>query len=488
MLLAAVLATSGVAEAKGARAKPSRSEPGTLWERLAALARRSPVPNRSAYSVAIARVGDPAPFLLVNPDTPLILASTTKVFTTAAALDRLGPLYRYRTELRFDGPLRPDGTLDGALVVHGGGDPALSGRLYDDDPLAVFQPWADALQRAGVRRIEKGLLLDTSFFDDERVHPHWPDEQAQNWYQAPISALSYNDNVILVRVTGGLRPGGPALLGFHPAGPHLLSLLGRVRTSRGSRAYVGIHRRGADSRTVVASGIVGTRRTWTGDITVPDPPLYLAAGFTKVLKDRGIEIGAAPTVRTEPGTPQTDPPLHVHQTPILPTLAVCNKRSQSFFAEQILKTLGAEKRGRGTWENGNAEVREFVRSLGLDPARYRLADGSGRSRENISTARAYLDFLQVLATRWPHFGLFEPTLAISGGQDGSLRRRLLGRYTRGRVFAKTGNLAGVVTFSGYVYAESGQKYAFVILINGGCSEGRGHVWQDRLITELARYG
>jgi D-alanyl-D-alanine carboxypeptidase/D-alanyl-D-alanine-endopeptidase (penicillin-binding protein 4) len=239
----------------------------------------------------------------------------------------------------------------------------------------------------------------------------------------------------------------------------------------------------------VASGAVGSRRTWSGDVTVVDPPLYLASALTNVLREEGIQVGGFVEVRTEPPAARAALPLlHVHETPLLPVLAVCNKRSQSFFAEQVLKTLGAERRGHGTWENGRAEVTEFIRSLGLDPARYRIADGSGRSRENRASASAYLDFLQALATRWRHFEAFFPTLAVTGDMAGSLRYRMLGPDTRGRVHAKTGNIAGVVTLAGYLDARSGQRYAFVILANGGCAEGRGHAWQDRILTELARRG
>jgi D-alanyl-D-alanine carboxypeptidase/D-alanyl-D-alanine-endopeptidase (penicillin-binding protein 4) len=180
--------------------------------------------------------------------------------------------------------------------------------------------------------------------------------------------------------------------------------------------------------------------------------------------------------------------LHTHETPLLSALAVCNKRSQSFFAEQILKTLGAESRGRGTWETGHAEVGAFLTSLGLDPTRYDLADGSGRAHTNRASAQAYGDFLQALATRWSHFDEFKPTLAISGEPDGTLRHRLQTEATRGKVYAKTGNVSGVVTLCGYVTAQSGQTYVFSILLNGGCSERRGHAWQDRFLQELAVRG
>lgn len=478
-------ATFSVPSATGATPRPAP----TLTEALAQHLRKPPIRDRSQMAVVIARVGSAEPILSYNGETPLILASTTKLFTTAAAFDRLGRDYRFRTRLYLDAEVGADGTLPGRLVVVGGGDPGLSGRFYGDDPLAVFAPWAEAVARRGARRVRDGLVLDTSFFDDELFHPDWPDEQEQFWWQAPTSALSYNDNVVLVRAVGGLRAGAPALLGFTPAGPPLLSLIGRVVTASGRGARVGV-RRPPGSRTVVASGLLGRSRIWTGDVTVPDPPLYLAAALTKALEARGVAVEGAPAVRS---LPRREPLpgetlLHVHETPLVRALEICNKRSQSFYAEQILKTLGAERRGKGTWENGRAEVTEFLRSLGLRSEEYRLADGSGRSRANRTSARAYVDFLQALAGRWSGFDEFLPTLAISGDPEGSLRRRLRGEETLGKVYAKTGNIAGVVTLAGYVTAKSGDRYAFAILLNGGCSDGRGHAWQDRLLSTLARLG
>src|SRR5262249_3384564 len=107
---------------------------------------------------------------------------------------------------------------------------------------------------------------------------------------------------------------------------------------------------------------------------------------------------------------------------------------------------------------------------------------------NKTTATAYVDYLQALATRWDKFETFEPTLAISGDREGSLRHRLLGAATRGKGFAKTGYIQGVVTLCGYVHAKSGQTFAFSILINGGCPEWKGHAWQDRIVSELAERG
>ena len=472
--------------AAAAKKKAAPAAPATLEQRLLAIASHPPV-RRSEAGIFVARVGESKPLVAFNADRPLVLASTTKLFTTAAALDRLGPAYRFRTRLYRDAEIGVDGSLPGHLVVVGGGDPGLSGRWYDDDPLAVFRPWAQSLVKRGLRDVKEGLVLDASFFDDVQVHPDWPAEQEARWYQAPVSALSYNDNVVLVRASGGVRPGAPAILGFDPLGPPLLNLISQVVTAQ-RRTYVGV-RREAGSHTVVAAGAVGKNRTWTGDVTVPDPPLYFASALAQVLRESGIQLSAPPHGPDGAGAgPRPRVLLHTHETPILPVLAVCNKRSQSFFAEQILKTLGAETRGKGSWENGRAEVRAFLASLGLDPPRYDLADGSGRAHTNRASAGAYGDFLQALATRWSHFEEFKPTMAVSGEPDGTLRHRLQTEATRGKVFAKTGNVSGVSTLCGYVTAQSGQTYVFSILLNGGVSDRRGHAYQDQFLQQLATRG
>ena len=133
-------------------------------------------------------------------------------------------------------------------------------------------------------------------------------------------------------------------------------------------------------------------------------------------------------------------------------------------------------------------MRAFLASLGLDPARYDLADGSGRAHTNRTSAAAYGEFLA--GSR----DALEPLRGVQaddgrvGRGDGTLRHRLQTEATRGKVFAKTGNVAGVSTLCGYVTAKSGQTYVFSILLNGGCTEGRGHAFQDRFLQELATRG
>ena len=118
-------------------------------------------------------------------DRPLVAASNTKLVTTAAALDLLGPGYLYETRFEQRGE-QLGSTLAGDLAVRGAGDPNISGRSFDGDPLAVFRGWASELARRGIRTVEGDLYLEHRRFDDERIHPDWPRNQLHRHYEAPV--------------------------------------------------------------------------------------------------------------------------------------------------------------------------------------------------------------------------------------------------------------------------------------------------------------
>src|SRR6185295_18538066 len=193
---------------------PKEPPPRSLVEALERASRRPPA-RPDGLSVAIAEVDTGERVLSLNPDSPETIASLTKLFSTAAALHFLGPDYKFKTTFWRRGEIK-DGALVGSLLVVGGGDPNISGRFYDDDYNAIFDRWAEGLARAGVQRVSGDLVLNTSFFDSVGRHPEWPEGQETRWYQAPISALSYNDNCVLVSIRPGSKPGRPAVIAIEP--------------------------------------------------------------------------------------------------------------------------------------------------------------------------------------------------------------------------------------------------------------------------------
>lgn len=460
-----------------AAAQPSALAPA-LQRASADLLRVAP-----ATSVLVASLPDGEVVWAREPDTKRILASNTKLFTTAAALDWLGPAYFWETPLLVRGEV-VDGVLVGDLAVIGRGDPAFSGRFFGGDAFAVFAPWASRLRELGITRVDGEVQLVHGYFDDELVHPDWPRDQLDRWYEAPVDALSFSDNAVLARVWGG-RPGGRATAELRPSLP-VVAMANTARTTAELRQHAPVIGRAPASDTIDVRGRVWAR----GDVvekwvSVPDPVAWFGAALREGLGRGGVLV-QGPTRAVEALEGDGWREVVVHRTSILDILAVVNKRSQNLWAEYVLKTLGAGFCGRGSFRDGVMAVRQSLDRLGVSGSAYDLVDGSGMSRGNRATPRAVVALLQAMVRHpWGHE--LVASLAGSGELDSSLAERLREMPYRGNVMAKTGTLSGVITLSGYVKARSGRLYAFSILCNRAAS-GPTRAAQDRFLRALYDHG
>ena len=484
LLPAALPAASGSSPSRH-RTRPAPSTATTLEEALTQAARRPPA-RAEGVSIEIADLATGAPVFERNPESPQTIASVTKLFSTAAALHFLGPDYKFKTTFWRRGEVQPDGTLVGSLLVVGGGDPNISGRFYNDDYNAVFDKWAEGLQKAGVMRVSGDLILNASLFDSVGRNPEWPEGQEARWYQAPTSALSYNDNVVLVSIRSGAKAGRPAVVSIEPQAGILRSISWARTVSRGV-ARVAV-RRDFGSGDVTVSGRVPARGVWwSTPIAIDDPPSFFGGALRVRLKNAGIPV-VGDVVQKAIRPDNSWILIAETESGILPTIAVTNKRSQGFYAEQLFKTLAAEKSGVGTWSNALAAEREFLEAIGLDPSRYDLHDGSGLSPQNRVAAADVVRFLRAMDAH-AYGAQWKASLAVSGDPEGTLRHRLQGASMQGRVVAKTGSIRGVSTLAGYVTASSGRTYVFSILLNGPTVwDPNGHAYQDRILRALVRQG
>jgi D-alanyl-D-alanine carboxypeptidase/D-alanyl-D-alanine-endopeptidase (penicillin-binding protein 4) len=434
----------------------------------------------SAKSLARARVG----VLVQDVETSRVLfergaddlfttASNTKIVTTAAALHLLGADYTFTTRFLRRGEIA-GGVQRGELVVVGGGDPNLSGRFHGGRVAAVFEEVARRLLGEGIRRIDGDVVLDDRMFDREFVAPGWPRDQLDKWYAAPVSALSLNDNCVDVTIRPGPAPGAPAAVSIEP--PTRFAVLRNAATTRGARSehrYVLTRKQG--TREIVLSGGV-----WSGaglvteSVPVDHPPVFFGTVLRETLERSGIEVRG--DVGLCSAREDSDSPgggaggalsdgvlVHAVGTPLWVTVEVTNKRSQNFYAEQILKTLGYERRGLGTFEGGVAAVSEFLAEIGIELGSYTMVDGSGLSAQNRFTPRQLVRILE-FTTRAPHALAFFRSLPVSG-TDGSLEDRLREPAYQGRIVAKTGFIRRASTLSGYARKRSGGTAVFSILMN-----------------------
>jgi D-alanyl-D-alanine carboxypeptidase/D-alanyl-D-alanine-endopeptidase (penicillin-binding protein 4) len=246
--------------------------------------------------------------------------------------------------------------------------------------------------------------------------------------------------------------------------------------------------RAAGSSAVTVSGTVPLRRAWwSTPITIDRPPEYFGKALKKRLEYAGIVVtGRVVENAAKPDAGWTQ--VATTESDLVPTLEVCNKRSQGFYAEQIFKTLSAAKTGQGTWAGSVVLVKEFLSVLGLDADRFQLRDGSGLSSGNRAAASDLVRFLRAM-DRHPYGELWRGTLAVAGDSTGTLRHRFKDPATRGQILAKTGSLERVSTLAGYAKGRSGRTYVFAILLNGrGVSDWKGQAFQDRLLRALVANG
>jgi len=411
--------------------------------------------------------------------TPLIPASNMKLVVIASAIEQLGIDYRYETVLAI---------RDRDLVVIGSGDPTFGDERIakgrGESITAVFHRWAARLHDAGVRQIPGDLVIDDSIFDRQFTHPNWPPNQHQAWYEAPIGGLNFNANCVSVRVTPSAK--GRAKVAMIP-GNRLLRIENKT-VANGKKKAVVNRRRGSD--VLVVAGTV-KKAGVLGPITVSDPGLYFGSVLKTVLAAKGIRVYGRvvrkPVRLADGRLPSECHVVSVHRAGLAGALGRAGKNSLGMAAEGLLKTLGAERSGRGTWRTGIAAVEAFMRTAGVPADQATIDDGSGLSRENRVSPAAAVQVLGYMFRRGGKaFDLFRNSLAQSG-IDGSLENRMKSRDTRGRIFAKTGYIRGVRTLAGYIHTHTDQWLGFAFYYNRASATRPMTQAQDRACRLLVHW-
>jgi D-alanyl-D-alanine carboxypeptidase/D-alanyl-D-alanine-endopeptidase (penicillin-binding protein 4) len=393
-----------------------------------------------------------------NADTPLVPASTMKMYTAALALERLGPDWRFRTEVLREGPIGPDGTLRGNLVMRGDGDPAFSRRFQPgNDYAAPVRLLAERVAAAGVKRVTGDLVADASAFEARTIPEGWLSRYAGAGYAAPFSALSINENIVVVAV----HPDGRVLLEPATTGIRVEST---VTTRGGGGSALRIFR--ATDGHVVARGWIGrgspVRRL---QLVVQDPATFAAGALHAALAERGITVDGQ--LRAGRAAANAERVATLESPPLADLVAVMNRESINHFAELIFRNAvrGPEREGEGSAVAGNALLQRFLAEKANVPtSAIQVSDGSGLSTFDRVTARSMIHLLG-LAHRAPWGSVFHASLPVAGESE-LMRGRMRGTPAAGNLHAKTGTTNEVIALGGYVTAENGEVLAFSFIFNG----------------------
>ncbi len=347
------------------------------------------------------------------------LASNMKLFTTATALSKLGPEYRIPTKVFRDGRVDADGVLHGSLYLQGGGDPALGTPSFYNGYLAG---------------------LGTNLFS---LTPQIKAAGIES-----ITGRLYADDTIFDR-RRGVADSGYATSSY--IGP-----LSGLAFNSGFRG------------TTSASGFSS------------DPAKLAATKLAGSLSKAGVSLPAQVALRPTP--PNAERVALVRSPSLDRIVNVTDVYSDNFFAETLIKLLGAEFGGAGTTAAGANVVEAFARAHGSS---VQAVDGSGLTRSNRSSPREIVDLLLGMQGD-PAGDEFIQDLALAG-QEGTVADRMEGTAAYGRCRTKTGTISGVSNLSGYCFNRSGRVVAFSILMAGVGNLSLAHRDQDRIAAAAAGY-
>jgi D-alanyl-D-alanine carboxypeptidase/D-alanyl-D-alanine-endopeptidase (penicillin-binding protein 4) len=419
--------------------------------------RNAGIPS-DGVTLVVQETGRVQPLVAHGAAKPMNPASVMKLVTTFAALELLGPDYRWKTEAFLDGTL-DNGVLRGNLVLKGHGDPKIT--------VEQWQAFMATLVSRGLLAVDGDLVLDRSFFatvvhdagafDGEPLKPYnvGPDALLVNFKSvkllfAPNGAGTGTD-VIAIPPFPGVKVGPPL--------PRLAP--GDCGDWRDTVAATFVDR-GATAEATFAgryAASCGEREWW---VSLLDPAAYAHAMFTTYFReaggrfDGGWRSGQASTGKTPFATLES-PPLY-------DVVRDVNKLSNNVMARQVFLTLATAKRAPPATTAGATDaVRAWLVSHKLRMPELVLDNGSGLSRnERISAGSLVRLLLAADASQVREE--FASSLAVAA-MDGTVERRFQNGNVAGQALLKTGTLEGARAIAGYVIDADGRRWALAAIVN-----------------------
>jgi serine-type D-Ala-D-Ala carboxypeptidase/endopeptidase (penicillin-binding protein 4) len=421
-----------------------------------------------------------------NADKYFVPASNMKLFTTALALEKLGPDYRFHTTLETSGTISSEGFLTGNLVLVGRGDPNLSNRKFPYELKEEFEgptekalvELADALAAKGVKEISGDVIGDDSYFPRERYPNGWEIDDMVWEYGAAISAIVVDDNTVALTLTPGELAGSPVQAAVSPATPDFFVENNVVTSAADVKSDLTLKREPGANLVVVNGSLPAKSAPRKLILAIEEPAQHAAALLKRLLEERGVKIAGVARARHDSGDMAGDPTVlaeHV-SVPLGDAVKLINKISQNLHAEMLLRTV---VRQNGVWATADDLLKvpaDFYAAAGIATDDVIQTDASGLSRHDLVTPRAVVTLLS-FAQKQPWFGPYYASLPVAG-TDGTLEDRMKNTIAAGRIHAKTGSVEHVRTLSGFAEMPGGRRLIFSFLSNN--QGGKSHEAADAM--------
>jgi serine-type D-Ala-D-Ala carboxypeptidase/endopeptidase (penicillin-binding protein 4) len=414
-------------------------------------------PSLAGASIGFCLLNDSGGIEFASPlaRNALCPASALKTVTTGAALELLGPDFRFTTMLISDVQVDRSGVLDGDLRFSSTGDPTFSS--------ADLEALADAVIKAGLKQVNGQLEFDGADFQESPVNDHWNWGDIGNAYGAGAHGINLDHNRIELRFQPAGAEGQPATL-LNPE-------IATKDTRWNNEVFTGPS--GTGDRVVIYSEPFGRVISLRGSVplgesnfsvngALPDPPARVKELFQAKLAAAGVKILG----RKIPARSQIAPLAFHHSKPLPEILDHLHKVSDNLEAQCLFLTIGRQK---DTDPDAAYALRRHWESRGVEFKGLRLIDGNGLARANMIRP---LDLAKVnhLARHGPY---------------GERFRQSLTSYLDGRVRSKLGAMSGVKTDVGFLTMADGREFTFCLMANGLNPELNFWPLRDKLLLQVA---
>lgn len=405
-----------------------------------------------------------------NSNLPMLTASTMKTITTGVGLATLGKDFKYSTKIAYTGEINNQ-ILNGNIHIIGGGDPTLG----SEDTVAfsidsIFGIWTDAIKNLGIKEIHGNIVVDDRYFAREQMPDSWSWSNFGATYGSATSGLNFHENTQEFKLVPGKNVGDKVSVSqVYPQVPGLEIVndltTGEEKTGNRSWYYVQDITR--------ASLYTGTVAKDKGIVYESNsnrfPHLSCGFHFREYLLKNGIDCFPEIIDIKDIDEAEDEAKIFIAETfspELWKIVDVTNHVSNNLYAETILKTIGKETTGIGSYDSSIVALYRILDSLKVPVTGFTMEDGSGLSRQNYVSPKFFCNYYSIMQES-DTFAEFFNSLPMPGG-PGTLKNVLKNedQKIKDRIHAKSGSLSNVRCYAGYV--QGSKKYGlvkFAILTN-----------------------
>jgi D-alanyl-D-alanine carboxypeptidase/D-alanyl-D-alanine-endopeptidase (penicillin-binding protein 4) len=421
-----------------------------------------------SVSIYVKRVDAPQSVISLNADTPRNPASVMKLLTSYAALDLLGPTYRWKTQF-LARTIPSQGKLAGGLWIKGVGDPS-----FND--AALIEVASELKQKYQLEEICCELNIDSTLFPAQSFDASAFDGKPYRAYNAPAEAVMINQQALRLQL---MVVNDKVLVIAYPKW-NSLTIQANVKAVGGEcndwKSGLQIQREG--QRLDVRGNFPVSCGNKYFDVNWQNGTEY----FSHIMHAACEQVGVRDILKVQSNQVPGDALLlteHVSPT-LADVLRDMNKASNNVIARALYLTLSrvGDETQIASPARSEQNLRAWLYKKGWNFSELVLENGSGLSRlERINAMH-----LGLLLDDAFHSAVMPELMASLPiyGLDGSLTRHKESTLF-GRAHLKTGSLESVRAIAGYVIDAKGRYWSVVFMANGDKASETKKA-QDALLT------